>query len=330
MRVAVIGGTRHIGPPLLRMLVEAGHQVLALNRGRTPAALPPGARHLAVDRAVPGQVATALREASPDAVIDLIGYAAAEVEETLSAVPSSRHYVFCSSTAVYGRIGRATPDEATPVAPDSPYTTGKVACEEALLAASRQRGLPVTILRLAHPYGPGDHLLYTSGRESLFLDRMRRGRPILIPGVGRTRIHPIYVGDVARAFVHVLERPGCPARAYNLGGEEILTLDEYFASLARVLGVPLVARKLPAEFFRDHAPLWAGWRRHFDFGFNWVHYESAFDVRALRESGFRWQTDHDAGAALTVEWLESRELVPSSSDEDEEDRILALRCADPV
>jgi len=322
MLVAVIGGTRHIGPAIVRLLVEAGHQVAVYNRGRTPAQLPSGVQRFVVDRKVPGQLATALRNHRPDAIIDMIGYVVQDVEEVYSALPSLLHYVFCSTAAVYGRIGRTTPDESTPVAPYDPYTFGKVACEQFLTEKYHSSNFHTTILRLAHPYGPRDHLLYTAGRESLFVDRMRHGRPIIIPGSGQTRMHPIYVEDAARAFVHILGQPECMGFIYNLAGEQILTLDEYFASIARVLGVPLVAHKLPANFFRDNAHLWAGRHRQFDFGANWVSYESAFDISALRRIGFRSHTDHDTGVALTLQWLDSNHLIPQSSDEDEEDVIL--------
>ena len=204
MLVAVMGGTRHVGPAIVALLVEAGHQVCVYNRGHTQAQLPHGVQRVRVDRKVPGELGKALRDHRPDAVIDMIGFVAEEVEEVLSAVPDLRHYVFCSSAAVYGRIGRTTPDESTPVAPDSAYTHGKVACERFLMEQHRETGFPVTSLRLAHPYGPRDHLLYTTGRESLFLDRMRCRRTIIIPGTGQTRMHPIYVKDAGRAFVHVL------------------------------------------------------------------------------------------------------------------------------
>ncbi len=204
---------------------------------------------------------------------------------------------------------------------EHPYGHGKVACDEFLTEQYRKNGRPVTSLRLAHPYGPRDHMLYTTGRESLFLDRMRRGRTVIIPGTGQTRMHPIYVKDAARAFVYVLGRTECMGKIYNLSGDEILTLDEYFASIARVLGVPLVARRIPHEWFRDNAQLWSDWRRNFDFGYNWPYYESAFDVTALRQTGFRCQTDHDSGVALMMEWLDSNGLVEPSSDKDEEDLI---------
>ncbi len=323
MLVAVIGGTRHVGPSIVKLLVEAGHQVAVYNRGRTPAQLPSGVQRFVVDRKVPGQLAAALRDHPPDAIIDMIGYIVEDVEEVYSALPSLLHYVFCSTTAVYDRIGKTTPDESTPVAPYDSYPLGKVACEQFLTEKYHSSSFPTTILRLAHPYGPRDHLLYTAGREALFLDRMRHSRPIIIPGSGQTRIHPIYVEDAARAFVHVLGRPECMGCIYNLAGEQILTLDEYFASIARVLGVPFVARKFPADFFKDNAHLWAEWRRQFNFGANWVNYESAFDTSALQRSGFRCHTDHDTGVALTLEWLDANRLIPQSSDEDEEDMILS-------
>jgi len=322
MLVAVIGGTRHVGPSIVKLLVETGHQVSVYNRGLTPGELPGGVERVVIDRKVPGQLRAALSAHRPEAVIDMIGFKAEEVEEVFSALPTLSHYVFCSSTAVYGRIGKTTPDESTPPAPDSPYTFGKVACEDFLMEKFRHNSFPVTIMRLAHPYGPRDHLLYTTGRESLFLDRMRRGRAVIIPGNGRTRMHPIYVEDAGRAFVHVLGRPECIGRAYNLAGEEILTLDEYFASIARTLEVKLVARKIPADFFKENARLWENSERKFDFGFNWVNYESAFDTTALRNTGFECLTDHDTGIALTLEWLDSNHLIEQSSDEDMEDLIL--------
>ena len=111
-------------------------------------------------------------------------------------------------------------------------------------------------------------------------------------------------------------------RSFNLAGNEILTLNDYFASLARVLAVPLVARNMPASFFGEHADLWKNQSRQFNFGATWVQYESAFDISALKSTGFVNQTDHDAGAALTLEWLDAMGLIPASSDLDGEDVLL--------
>ena len=325
MKVAVLGGTRFIGPFIVRNLVRQGHQVEVYHRGKTVCEFSNAVRHVTVDRCIKGQTATALRENRPNAIIDMCGYQPHQLEEIVAAGLDLEHYVFCSSTAVYGQIGKSTPDESTAVQPKSDYERGKTGCEELLLSMHREHGLPVTILRLAHPYGPGDHLLYSTGRESLFLDRMRHARPIVVPGQGDTRVHPIYVQDAAQGFIHVLRRSDCIGRIFNLAGPEVLSLDQYFASIARALDKPLVADHIPAEWLEANGHLWAHQDRKFDFASVWCGYESAFDVTVLRATGFRCQTGHDRGVAATTTWLDEQRMIPSSSDDDLEDIVQRAR-----
>jgi len=252
----------------------------------------------------------------------MCGFWPRHIEEVVAAGLDLQHYVFCGSTAVYGQIGKTTPNEGTPPKPKSDYELGKTACAEYLLSLHGDGQLPMTVLRLAHPYGPRDELLYSTGRESLFLDRMRHGRPIMIPGEGDTRIHPIYVEDAARAFVYALCRADCMGRILNLSGDEILSADEYFASIARALDRPLVAHHVPTEWLEANSHLWADADRKFNFGPVWCRYESAFDVTALKGVGFRCLTGHDEGVALNVAWLDEHGMIPSSSDDDLEDVVI--------
>lgn len=328
MKIAILGGTQFIGPYIVRDLLRLGHQVAVYHRGRTVHELDSSVRHVTIDRTVKGSTAAALKHHRPDAVIDMCGFYAYQVQEVLSALSNTQHYVFCGSTSVYGIIGKTTPDEKSPLDPRSEYECGKVACENVLLDA-HHKGFPITIMRLAHPYGPGHagELIYNSGRESLFLDRIRCGRPIIIAADGLSRIHPIYVEDAAAAFVHVLARNDCLGRIFNLAGDEILTQNEYFASISRVLGQPLNPRYIPLEKFERHAPLWEGKPRNFTFAPIWYRYETAFATAALAQTGFRCRTNHDQGVAAAVAWLDENHLIPASSDADLEDLFLCA-CRD--
>jgi nucleoside-diphosphate-sugar epimerase len=322
MEIAILGGTRFIGPAIVRILVGQGHQVSVYHSGRTMGKLPDGVERVIIDRTKRGQTTAALRKHRPEAIIDMIGMESEQIAEIIDADIPLKHYVFCSSTAIYGKIGDATPKESFKPAPDNAYTTGKIACEELLLSAYRESGFPFTSLRLAHPYGPLDELIYNTGRESHFLDRMRNGRPILIPAEGETRIHAIYVDDAARAFVHVLCGDQHMGAIYNLAGEQIMTLNEYFESIARALKCPLVAEYIPVEWFEKNADFWEGHHRGFGFATAWYHYQSAFDISALKATGFDCLTDHDRGVAENVAWLDSEGMIPASSDDDMEDRII--------
>ncbi len=323
MRVAILGGTRFIGPFIVRKLVAQGHEVAVYHRGKTSAELPEGVRSVIIDRDIPGSTAEALTRERPSAVIDMCGYHPEQLEEIIRAPLDLAHYVFCGTTAVYGRIFKATPDELSATKPKSEYEIGKVACEALLLQAQLEVGFPVTILRLAHPYGPLDELIYSNGRESHFLDRMRKGRPIIIPSGGDTRVHPVYVEDAANAFVYAMGRDDCMGRVFNLAGDEILTHDEYFESIARVLGVPLVAEHIPGEWFETHTHLWEGKPRGFGFSAAWYKYESGFDNSRLKSVGFHYNTDHDTGVAKNVAWLDEKSMIPESSNHDIEDLIIA-------
>ncbi len=50
MRILIIGGTRFIGPYVVRPLINAGHQVTIFHRGQTEAELPGAVRHFRGDR----------------------------------------------------------------------------------------------------------------------------------------------------------------------------------------------------------------------------------------------------------------------------------------
>lgn len=329
MKIAVLGGTRFIGPFIVRNLVRQGHQVDVYHRGKTVHKFSEDVRHVTIDREIKGQTAAALKENRPDAVIDMCGYWPEQLKELMSAGLDLQHYVFCSTTAVYGQIGKNTPDEKTMVNAQSDYECGKVACEKLLLSMHQAQQLPVTILRLAHPYGPAEdgQPIYVTGRESLFLGRIRRGRPIIIPGRGDTRIHPIYVEDAAAAFSHVLGRSDCVGRIFNLAGNEVLSLNEYFASIARTLGSPLMAYHIPVAWFEANQHLWSGKKRKFDFAATWCRYETAFNVTALRNTGFKCRVDHDRGIAATVAWLDEHGMIPSFSDHDLEDSVEISRAS---
>jgi uncharacterized protein YbjT (DUF2867 family) len=81
-------------------------------------------------------------------------------------------------------------------------------------------------------------------------------RPPLAPviGNGRYRHQPVWIGDVATAFVRALERPETIGRTYELGGPEAFAFDDLLDELARVTGRP-PRRKLhvPAGLMKAQA-----------------------------------------------------------------------------
>src|SRR5207253_912952 len=83
------------------------------------------------------------------------------------------------------------------------YAKHKIAGENALLERHRRRGLPVTLVRPTHVYGP----LNTRNNETFFFDRILRGRPVLVPGAGGWLRQFGHVEDLADAMTAMLGEP---------------------------------------------------------------------------------------------------------------------------
>ena len=99
MKALVLGGSRFIGLHLVRLLVEKGHEVSALNRGQTSVDLPSEVHRLYADRYDGDQVAEALGDASFDVVFDISGYDPDSLKPVLDSLEGNvGRFVFCSTT----------------------------------------------------------------------------------------------------------------------------------------------------------------------------------------------------------------------------------------
>src|SRR5207237_909807 len=121
------------------------------------------------------------------------------------------------------------------------YAKLKIAAEDELLRRHRDRGLPVTIVRPTHVYGP----LNTRNNETFFFDRLVRGRPILVPGDGGWLRQFGHVEDLADAMAAMLGVPAAHGRAYNVTGEEIVTQVGFVALIADVMKRPVTLVRAP-------------------------------------------------------------------------------------
>ena len=235
MRVLILGGTEFISLHLVRALLAAGHEVVVLNRGRRPDRLPPTVTRLVADRLNHPALRAALAGQRFDGLVD-VTYApttGGDVTAVLDALDGRLgHAVLVSTGRVY--------DHARPIPFDEDtartlywgeYAKNKIAGEDALFARHRAQGLPVTVVRPTHVYGP----LNTRNNERFFFDRLVRGRPVLIPGRGAWLRQFGHVEDLADAIVACLGAPAAVGRAYNVSGEEIVTQVGFVEVIADVM-----------------------------------------------------------------------------------------------
>ena len=128
----------------------------------------------------------------------------ARVFLTAAAAAGVRRVLVCSPAAV-----------ATPAAKDNPHLAAKAEVER-MVADS---GLEHAILRCTHVLGPGSRLL------ALLAGAVPERGPVLVPGDGRQRVAPIWVGDVADAIAAADDAPELSGVTWSVAGPAELALD---------------------------------------------------------------------------------------------------------
>ncbi len=249
MKVLVIGGTLFIGRRLVAELVKAGHSVAIMHR-RSKHKFSKRVENLVADRNDAAAVRHAIGERRFDVVYDNVydwerGTTAAQVEATAHAMGNHiKRYIFLSSVAAYG--DGLNHYESDPLAPDNhsePYVRNKAMSERALLRLHRRNGFPVVTLRPPFVYGP-ENPFY---REAFFWDRMRAGRPIIVPGDGTRLMQFMHVKDLVQALIRAMEMDEAVGEAFNAANPKALTQVEAVREMARAAGKKPELVRVPRE-----------------------------------------------------------------------------------
>jgi nucleoside-diphosphate-sugar epimerase len=322
VKVLVIGGTLFIGRRLVARLLEKGYDVTVLHR-KASHDLGPEVRNLAADRNDPAAMRAALRGLHFDAVFDNVydwrrGTTAAHVEATVRACgPNLQRYVFMSSVAAYGEgLDHDEEDELAPDDHPEPYVRNKASSERVLFRMHRQEGLPAVTLRPPFVYGPGNPFY----REAFFWDRMREGRPIIVPNGGERWMQFVYVEDLVWVCVKVLEHTGSAGHAFNVANPRAVTQLDAVLAMARAAGAEPQLVFAPRRKIREAGGQVIGTNLYFGEYFDLPPITMRTD-KVQRMLGFR-ATSFDEGLRQTYEWYKSRPFErPNYTFEDQ---LLAL------
>jgi nucleoside-diphosphate-sugar epimerase len=327
MRILIIGGTRFIGPYMVRSLTAAGHEVTVFHKGENKGDLPNTVRHIHADRANLSNLKREFLRLAPQVVLDMICFAEHEaklVMQTFNGI--AQRVVAISSQDVYrayDRLRRASPGppDLVPLNEDAPlrenlypyrsqaqnsddwiYHYEKILVECAFMSDPH---LPGTVLRLPQVYGPGDyhHRLFP------FLKRMDDGRSTILLEEGRAewRWTRGYVENVATAITLAVLDNRAKGRIYNVGETTALSEAEWINRIGRAAGwrgevVTLLKDKLPKHLLMD---------------FDWKQHLVSDSMRIRNELGYTESVAFNEALKRTVEW--ERKNPPENIDQQQFD-----------
>lgn len=180
---------------------DAGHAVTCLARGES-GSVPDGVTLVRGDRSTADAYAALPPLASWDLVVDVArqpGHVRGAIE---ALADRAGHWAFVSSCSVYARHDEPGADERAALLPaleddeatPEQYGEGKVACEQAVLAALGDRSLVARAGLIVGAGDRSDRFGYWPGRFAL---AARQDRPVLVPVRDDLRVQVVHVDDLA-------------------------------------------------------------------------------------------------------------------------------------
>lgn len=254
MTVVVFGGSGFIGSHLVAQLAAEGARVIVPTRRADNArhlSFLPGVDVVEVDIAHADLAKLRALLVGADAAINLVGvlhsqrgtpygpqFRQAHVELPRRIVAA------CAAAGVprYLHMSALGADRDGP----SMYQRSKADGE---MAARSEESVAATIFRPSVVFGPGDNFL------NLFAS-MQKCLPVVPLACAGAEFQPVYVGDVAQAYIHALRDPKTRHQVYVLGGPAIYTLAELVRLAGRwshharpIIELPPVLGRLQALLF---------------------------------------------------------------------------------
>lgn len=190
-------------------------------------------------------------------------------------------FVQVSTDEVYGTLGAAGLfTEATPLAPNSPYSASKAGADLLVRAYYETYGMNVNITRCSNNYGPYQ---FPEKLIPLMIQNALDDKPLPVYGDGLHVRDWLYVEDHCRAIDLVLHQ-GAPGEIYNVGGMNERTNIEVVRRIVAELGKP----ESLITYVQDRL----GHDRRY-----------AIDASKIqRDLGWMPMYDYESGIKSTIEW----------------------------
>lgn len=246
----------------------------------------------------------------------LADFRAVNVEGVRNLLETSKgralsRFVHVSTLGVYPARHHYATDETVPAyfAHRDSYSQSKAEAEQVALAAYRDFGVPVVILRPGFVYGPGDRNVMPK-----IIDALRQGS-VRLPGGGRAALNTIYIRNLVDAIFLAIDSQEAVGQIYNLTDGEYVSKEKFIHAVADAMGLPHPHLKPPFWLAKLVARSCEGWARlrgaseapRFNMTslkFLGMNLDFSID-KAKRELGYRPRVSFDDAIAETMAWYKT-------------------------
>jgi uncharacterized protein YbjT (DUF2867 family) len=243
--IIVTGGSGYLGSHIVRKLVEDGRPVRALVHNPQRARAESRLANLPVEWAQgdvtrPETLAPALKDA--EAIVHTVAIAVERSGRTYEEI-NFQGTVNLADAARNAGVRRFINISQLGAAPDLPYRflASKGRAQEYV----SRSGLDWTAFRPSVIWGPEDEFANTFARLAAVT-------PVIFPivGDGTAQFQPVWVEDVAACVLQSVDDPSTIGQEYELGGPEVLTLEEIERRTLAAVGLRRILIPFPISILR--------------------------------------------------------------------------------
>ena len=244
MKILVTGGTGFVGSRIVHALRAEGRDVRALVRRRESAAhlASLGVELVTGDVTDPASLAAAADGCTH--VVHLVAILKGKPHDFERVMTrGTQNVIAAAKGAGSERFVLMSALGTTVTTKDVvPYFGAKFAMEQDTIMS----GLEYTIFRPSFVFGRG-------GALATFVKQVKYSPIVTVIGSGKQRVQPIWIDDVAEHFARALDTPAAANKTFEIGGPDIVTWDELYRTIAKVLGKRRALAHIPASLAQSGA-----------------------------------------------------------------------------
>lgn len=194
-----------------------------------------------------------------------------------------RRFVFASSANVHGAPKKVPVAEDAPMDPRVPYDYSKVVGEAMVMSYHKTKNLPVSITRSWLLFGEHD---LPSRAVPMFIKLCLKNEQIKLFNSGRDTTAPSHALNFAKLVKTILENDAAVGRAFNFGGQEVLSIKQLAARIKKLTSSRSELVMLPPRSEIEKEPQ--------------ISYPKTEGIKKL---GYGYELTLDEGLTRTVEWI---------------------------
>lgn len=259
MKVLILGGTGVISRAITEKLIKDGREVVLFNRGTKSLPFGKDVRIIRGDRTKAGELEAVLGSEKFDSVIDMICFNKKDAEEMVRIFRDrAAQIIITSSIAAYKRPYKSLPtrEDAEELFEDPvfPYSFHKAEMERYLQTVIATEKVPVTIIRPSLTYGIGAANIGVLRQNYGIIDRIKKGKPLVMFGDGQTPWQFTFVEDLAKAYAGVVGKSVSYGQAYHATSDELRRWEDLYLELGGLIGKEPKIIHIPSELLYKAAP----------------------------------------------------------------------------